>query len=83
MIVADAVISDVPLCLVQLPVCNKFDWENLLEQMLSKDNQVLDINDAVAERCRANITQGIVLAPVVNHYAHIVSIYNSVAIKVR
>ncbi len=41
---------------VQLPACNLFNWWNSLKQMLSKDDQVLDIYNTVTPGHRANIT---------------------------
>jgi hypothetical protein len=51
--------------------------------MLRKHDQVLDIDDAISEGCRADVTQGVVFAPVVNHYAHIRRVNNSIAIEVN
>ena len=42
----------------QLPTFNLFNgfsWRKFLKQMFSEDYQILEIDDAVIERCRANI----------------------------
>jgi hypothetical protein len=51
--------------------------------MLCNDDQILDINDTVTQRCWANITQRIVFAPVVHDYAHVGSVDYSVAVQVN
>jgi hypothetical protein len=51
--------------------------------MLSKDYQVLDIYYAITPGHRANITQGLIRAPVVNHYAHVCTVNNSVTVEVN
>jgi hypothetical protein len=51
-------------------------------KILGKDDQVLDIYNPIAPRHRANITQWLVHAPVVSHYAHVSSINNAVSIQV-
>ena len=50
--------------------------------MLRKDDKVLGIYYTVSERCRANIAQCLVRALVVNYYAHVVRINDSISIKV-
>ena len=50
--------------------------------MLSEDDEVLDIDDAVAPRHRADVTQRIVCAPVVDHDAHVDGINNPVTVEV-
>jgi hypothetical protein len=40
---------------VKLTICSLFNWWNFLKQMLSKDNQILDIDDAVTPWHWANI----------------------------
>ena len=51
--------------------------------MFSQDDQVLDIDDAISPRHRANIIEWLVCVLVVNHHAHIYTIHNSVAVKVN
>ena len=51
--------------------------------MFSKDNEILDIDNTIAPGHRANVTQGIICAPMVHHDAHILGIHNSVAIEVN
>ena len=56
---------------------------HVLEQMLSQHDHVLCIHDAVTPGHWADITQGVVFAPVVNHYAHVGAIDNSVTVQVN
>ncbi len=79
-VMAGAIVGDAAFCLIKLPVRHR---ARICEQILSKDHQILDIDDAVAERCRANVTQRVVLTPVVNHDAHVCGVDNSVAVKVN
>jgi len=50
---SDALVDEFALSFVHLPVRNLL---GLLEQTLRKNSRVLDTDDPVAEKCRANIT---------------------------
>ena len=49
-------------------------WK-FFEQMLGKDDQILNINDAVAPGHWADVTKWIVRTPVVHHYDHVGRIF--------
>jgi len=54
----------------QLPSCSlftRFKRREFLKQMLGKNDQILDIDNAIAPRHRANIIQRLIRTPVVNH----------------
>ena len=51
--------------------------------MLRKDDQVLDVDNAVAPGHRADITQRLVCAPKIHHDTHVGRVHNSIAIKVN
>ncbi len=70
-------------CCIQIDFCNLFNRCSFLEQMLGKDYQVLDIDNAIAERHRANITEWFICAPVINHNTYIRGIDNVIAVKVN
>ncbi len=36
---------------------NRFSRWNFLEQVLSKNDQILDVDDAIAKRCRADVAE--------------------------
>ena len=55
----------------------------VLKQVLRENDQVLDIDYAVTPGHRANIVQWLVRTPIINHYAHIGRVDNSVAVKVN
>jgi len=78
-IIIGAVLGNIAFCLVKLPVCQS---ARVCEQMLSKDDEVFDIDDAVTPGHRTNVTQGLVRTPVVNHDAHVGGIDNSVIVEV-
>ncbi len=80
---AGAVRSYVAFYLVQCPVCEQSRVVHFLKQMLSKDNQVLDIDYAISPGHRADVTQGIVFTPVVNHNAHVGRIDNAITVEVN
>ena len=50
--------------------------------MLSKDNEILDIDDAVTPGHWANIAQRLVCAPVVHHEAQVSGVDHTIAIEV-
>ncbi len=62
---------------------NQCRVSHLRFDVLCKYNEVLDIDDAISEGCGANIAQGVVFTPVVNHDTHIRNIDNPVAIEVN
>lgn len=51
--------------------------------MLSQNDQVLDIDDPVTPRHGTDITQRIILAPMIYHDAHVGRVNNSIAIEVH
>ena len=73
-------------CASQLFMCdllNRLSWRDFLEQMLGKNDQVLNIDDAIAPGHGAYVTQGVIRAPVIDHDDHIGSIDNAVGVKVN
>jgi hypothetical protein len=51
--------------------------------MLGKNNQILDIDNTIAERRGANIAQGIICAPVIHHNTHIGGIDNPIPVEIN
>ena len=51
--------------------------------MLGKNDKVLYINNTITPGHRANVTQRLIRAPIINHDAHVSGVNNSVAVEIE
>ena len=79
---ADTVAGRLARVLIQLPMCEKRRISFFRFHVLCQNEQILKVYDAVAQRGRADITQGVAFAPVVSQNRNIFHINETVAVKI-
>ena len=81
-IVTHAVFSYTAFLLIQFPICSKIDRQNFLQPIVRQNSQILNIDPAVANRCRADIHRPFILVPVFCKSGEVCHIDYFVAVEV-